>query len=129
MALSVPSARGTAFRSVVLAYKWKLDDSVFADTSPETGSVTDSEMVSVTKNCLSPHSLNDNTVPTPRTQASTHTIMVAVPRLMPFSTAQATAGSAMEIAELQAAIATRTKKAVPIHAPPGSAPKAIGRAH
>ncbi len=72
--------------------------------------------------------LNENTLPKPRTQASPAIIKFALARPICFASInQATQGSSREIAELHAAIETKTKNTAPISSPPGMLPKATGR--
>src|SRR5690554_1735351 len=80
----------------------------------------------IPKNLISAHALNDNTVPIPKVQATKQTTDVETIREYPLSTAHATAGSAIDMAEVQEAMATSTKNAVPIITPPGNEPNAIG---
>src|SRR5690606_3026071 len=80
-----------------------------------------------TKNLASASTLKDSAVPSPTTQQIPAMMALIRRRLLPErSTQNATAGSSMEIAELQAAIATNTKKITPKTWPIITLPKAIG---
>ena len=72
--------------------------------------------------------LNENTLPKPRTQAVPAMTKFALVRPICFASINhATQGSSSEIAELHAAIETKTKNTAPISSPPGILPKATGR--
>src|SRR5690554_6229410 len=78
------------------------------------------------KNLTSAQWLNESTVPIPKNQATRQTTTIDALREEPLSTAQATAGSAIEMDDVQEATTTNKKKTVPISTPPGKPPKAIG---